>query len=295
MLLTIFTPTYNRAHTLPKLYNSLCRQTSKDFYWLIIDDGSTDSSNKIVEDFMQEGIINIKYVFKENGGKHTAHNIAVEECETELFFCVDSDDELTENAVETIKKTHLDNADESFLGYIFRKKTFDGKDSTPDYPDGLKATGIEDLYHLYGFTGELAPVFKTNLIKHIFFPVFENESFLTERVLYNKYNSIAPMLLCNERIYLFEYLEDGLSSNYKKNIVNSPYGNAYDHLSESYYGKKYIYRSLHYSAFIAICHIFGLTKSLLNNDFTVKKTVRFAGYLLSFPCTFYISHFYLKK
>ena len=74
--ITIFTPTYNRAHTLVRTYNSLCQQTCKDFEWLIIDDGSTDNTYEIVQEWIEESDFKIRYIYKENGGKHTALNVA---------------------------------------------------------------------------------------------------------------------------------------------------------------------------------------------------------------------------
>ena len=103
MLLTVCTPTYNRAHTLPRLYESLVRQTSQDFEWLVVDDGSTDNTRELVDGWVAEGRIRIRYVYKENGGKPSAHNLGVRMAAGELFFCVDSDDYLTDNAVEVIR------------------------------------------------------------------------------------------------------------------------------------------------------------------------------------------------
>ena len=101
--LTIFTPTYNRAHTLPRTYESLCKQKNKDFVWLIIDDGSSDNTEELVKNWQKENSdFTIEYVKKENGGMHTAHNVAYKNIHTELNMCIDSDDCIAENAVEKI-------------------------------------------------------------------------------------------------------------------------------------------------------------------------------------------------
>ena len=101
--ITVFTPTYNRAYCLNKCYESLKRQTNKDFEWLIIDDGSTDNTKYLVEDWIKEKKdFNIRYVYKENGGMHTAYNLAYEKIDTELSMNVDSDDFLTDTAIEDI-------------------------------------------------------------------------------------------------------------------------------------------------------------------------------------------------
>ena len=101
--LTVFTPTYNRAYILQRCYESLVRQTSKDFIWLIIDDGSTDNTKSLVDQWIKEkNEFEIKYVYKENGGMHTGHNKAYELIDTELNVCIDSDDFMPDNSVELI-------------------------------------------------------------------------------------------------------------------------------------------------------------------------------------------------
>ena len=102
--LTIFTPTYNRAYCLPELYESLLVQNKEDFVWMVVDDGSTDETKKIIDKWICDGKINIIYIYQQNSGKMSAHNRAVKECNTELFMCLDSDDKLTDGAVHKIEK-----------------------------------------------------------------------------------------------------------------------------------------------------------------------------------------------
>ena len=106
-MITVFTPTYNRAYILPRLYKSLLRQTNKQFEWIIVDDGSTDNTEEKVNNWIKENKIKIKYYKQENQGKMIAHNKGVEKSEGELFVCVDSDDYLTDNAIEIITKKWL--------------------------------------------------------------------------------------------------------------------------------------------------------------------------------------------
>lgn len=100
--ITVFTPVYNRADTLPRLYESLKRQTDQSFVWIIVNDGSTDESEKLVKTWVTEHKLDIKYFYQENAGKPTAHNQGVKETETELFVCVDSDDYLKDDGIEKI-------------------------------------------------------------------------------------------------------------------------------------------------------------------------------------------------
>jgi len=114
ILFTVFTPTYNRAHTLQRVYHSLLRQTYKDFIWLIIDDGSTDKTHDLIKGWISENQITIDYRYKANGGKHTAMSMAFKTCHTKYLIGIDSDDELRPDAIETFKKVW-----ESIIHYGF--------------------------------------------------------------------------------------------------------------------------------------------------------------------------------
>ena len=103
--LTVFTPTYNRAHLLRRLYESLVTQSCQDFEWLVIDDGSTDFTRQLVESFIAEGRIPVRYIYKENGGLYTGYNVAYANIATELCVCIDSDDFMPDDAVEIIVNT----------------------------------------------------------------------------------------------------------------------------------------------------------------------------------------------
>ena len=98
--IAIFTPTYNRAHTLGRTYQSLCNQTCKDFEWLIIDDGSTDDTAQLAKSWAKGQIISIRYIYKENGGLYTGYNTAYANIDSELCVCIDSDDYMPNDAVE---------------------------------------------------------------------------------------------------------------------------------------------------------------------------------------------------
>ena len=104
-LLTIFTPSYNRSHTLSRVYKSLCHQTCMDFLWLIVDDGSTDGTAACVRRWKQSSPFQIQYLYQKNGGMHTAHNTAYAHIHTELNMCLDSDDCLVPDAVDRIRHT----------------------------------------------------------------------------------------------------------------------------------------------------------------------------------------------
>ena len=126
--LTIFTPTYNRKNTLILGYEALCRQTKKEFIWLIIDDGSTDGTSELVHGWMlADNGFEIQYVYKENGGLHTGYNKAIELIETELCVCIDSDDYMPDDAVELILDYWTKNKSDDIAGFIGRDSFIDGK------------------------------------------------------------------------------------------------------------------------------------------------------------------------
>ena len=101
--ITVFTPTYNRAYIIEELYRSLQRQTYSNFEWVVVDDGSTDNTQSIFKQWEKENnVFPIRYVYQENGGKCRAINRGLQLAEGELFFTVDSDDYLTDDALEKI-------------------------------------------------------------------------------------------------------------------------------------------------------------------------------------------------
>ncbi len=283
MLLTVFTPTYNRAYTLPNLYSSLCRQSETDFCWLVIDDGSTDDTEEIVKNWIEENIISIKYFKQENSGKHVARNRAIEECDTELLMCVDSDDKLTVDAVEIIKNKNSDYSDSKILGLYFRRVFENGENIASAYPKGIKTIGVTDLYHQYKFSGDTSPVLRTKMIKGIKSPVFEGEKFLTERIYYNMLNHIAPMVLCEEGIYVCEYLPDGLSNNMDKIIKRIPYGYTLDFLSEAVYEYRLVDRVKNAAKYYAYKRKLKLDSKKFSYFTKPPVYIRFIGILLSVP------------
>lgn len=147
---TILTPTYNRKENLKKLYASLCEQASKSFCWLVVDDGSIDGTEDLVRLWKTEADFPLRYLYKENGGKHTALNMGIGLIETELTFIVDSDDWLPENAVEIILKYHEKYRKmEGLCGYSFLRFYPDGRVNDAFYPqDEWIDTYILSLIHI---------------------------------------------------------------------------------------------------------------------------------------------------
>lgn len=228
MKLTIFTPTYNRGSYLKKLYLSLCKQNNKNFCWLIVDDGSTDNTKQIVDEFISEKKIDINYVLQPNGGKHVAHNLGVELCKTELFFCVDSDDYLTTNAVQEVLdiwNTLSVNEIEKISGIVAYRGTSDMNIIGTEFPDTLSVSPLNYLYS-NGKKGDTALIYRTEVLRKYPFPVFVGEKFLRENIAYDLIDEKYSLLILRKIIYICEYLDDGLSKNSTKYEMESPNGAA---------------------------------------------------------------------
>ena len=224
MKITVFTPTYNRSKKILRVYESLKNQSNKNFEWLIVDDGSSDDTEEVVENLIiKEKSFSIRYYNKQNGGKHTAHNIAVSESSNELFFCVDSDDYIVDNAIETIIKYSQYLTDEN-TGILALKKEIDGKVLSDKLPTGIRQCEKLKLEQIYCCKGEFTLIYKTSILKKHLFPEIKNERFVAESVLYDKLDQYGSLLLVNEVITVCEYLDDGYTSNYKKLMLNNPIG-----------------------------------------------------------------------
>ena len=148
--LTIFTPAYNRAYTLHKCYESLKKQTNKDFEWLIIDDGSTDNTRELVQSWIEENIIPIKYHYQKNQGMHGAHNTAYELIDTELNVCIDSDDYMPDDAVEKILKFWDKNKSDNIAGIAALDAYESGEVIGNTFPEDLKTSTSFDMYYNIG-------------------------------------------------------------------------------------------------------------------------------------------------
>jgi len=227
-LLTIFTPTYNRAHILGKLYESLCNQTSTNFIWLVVDDGSEDNTSSLIKQWKEEGVIDINYFKQENGGKMRAHNNGVMNASTELFFCVDSDDYLTNNAVELIEKKWNHNImhNPNICGIIAYKSIVrNGYNSIICPFPNLNECKLYELYST-GFKGDTSLVFKTEVLKQHPFPEIEGEKFITEAYVYEKIDQKYKYELLAKSLMVCEYREDGYTRNITKVHNDNPHGMA---------------------------------------------------------------------
>ncbi|MDY3338486.1 glycosyltransferase family 2 protein [Riemerella anatipestifer] len=222
-VITIFTPAYNRANLLPSLYNSLKKQSSKDFEWVIVDDGSIDNTSEVIDEFISEGILSIRYLKKVNEGKHIAINKGVEMAHGELFFIVDSDDVLPERSIDIIlHKYSLIKNDKSVAGVVGRRGYISGGviGTNIKYKDVI-STSLHFRFK-EKISGDMAEVYRLEILKEYPFPKFEGERFCPEALVWQRIDQKYKMLWFSDVIYEGEYLEGGLTSNIFRIRKESP-------------------------------------------------------------------------
>lgn len=223
-MITIFTPTYNRAYRLPDLYHSLQRQTDKSFEWLVVDDGSTDNTSELFEQWQaEENTSLIRYFKQPNGGKHRAVNRGVKEAKGELFLILDSDDSLPPNSISTILHEYKDiSKDNSICGVSGLMAHHDGSLIGSGYPlNGMVASSL-DLRYKYNVTGDLIEVFKTKVLREYPFPEIQGERFCPEALVWNRIAQKYKLKCFNEVVYYRDYLDGGLTDNIVKVRMKSP-------------------------------------------------------------------------
>lgn len=237
--LTVFTPTFNRGYCLGKCYESLKNQTNKNFFWLIIDDGSTDNTEELVKTWIKEKEIEIHYCWQENQGMHGAHNTAYDLIQTELNTCIDSDDYMPEDAVEKILNFWNEYGSDRVSGIIGLDLRSNGEVIGSLLPENIKSASLFNLYHRHGVKGDKKLVYRTELTKRYRYPIYEEERYVGLAYKYYKLDEEYDLLLLNEPLCIVEYLPDGSSVNmlrqykrnprgfafYRKELMQLPFGN----------------------------------------------------------------------
>ena len=226
--LTIFTPAYNRAHTLLRTYESLLQQDCKEFIWLIIDDGSTDNTAELVKSWQsKENGFEIRYIYKENGGMHTAHNTAYENIDTELNTCIDSDDKLAPGAVRMILDKWERVRDQGYAGIIGLDTDFDNNVIGKGFPKGMTETTVIG-YYVAGGSGDKKLVYRTDVInQYPAYPVFEGEKYVALSYKYRLIDQKYKMAVLDEVLCNVEYQPDGSSHTMWKQYLKNPRGFAF--------------------------------------------------------------------
>lgn len=286
--LTVFTPTYNRAPLLSRVYESLRNQTCKEFIWMVIDDGSTDNTRKLVKRWQKEADIEIIYIYKENGGMHTGHNTAYANIKTPFNVCIDSDDYMPPQAVEIICREVTDIKDISeFCGIIGLDALESGEIIGTPIPDHLHKVKLNELYLLHGVKGDKKLVYKTQLMQSVPpYPEFPGEKFVPldyKCLLLDQKFYLKPV---NSVLAIVEYQDDGSSRNILKQYRRHPRGFAFSRISRINYAvtkKELLKNAIHL-----------VSSSLFVNDLSLWfKSRRTPWVLLAVPAGI-VLNFYIR-
>lgn len=224
--ITIITPTYNREKTLERCYKSLCNQTVKDFLWLVIDDGSEDNTEKLISRLKNENEIEIKYIKKENGGKASALNLALDIIDTQYCACLDSDEYFSQDAIEIALKNlkEIEN-NENICGILALRSNENGKVlGGKQIPEKVEYIKFVDINSKYNINSEVICFYKTNIIKNYRFPVFDGEKFVSPAYIQYEITQNYKFKVFREPIIFCKYLEDGLTKNKRNVIKKNPKG-----------------------------------------------------------------------
>lgn len=228
-VLTVFTPAYNRARTLIRTYESLKKQTCKEFIWLIVDDGSADNTKELAEKWMsEENNFQIQYIYKENGGMHTAHNTAYRNIHTELNTCIDSDDAMSPEAVEKILKKWKEVKDKGYAGIIaLDADMLTGEILGKGFPADMQETTVAG-YYAAGGKGDKKLIYRTDIInQYPEYPVFEGEKYISLSYKYRLIDQDYKMAVLDDIVCLVEYQPDGSSNTMIHQYYKNPKGFAY--------------------------------------------------------------------
>lgn len=250
-MITVFTPSYNRENELNDLYNSLLKQKKVNFEWLIVDDGSSDNTKKMINKLKKEKKININYIYKKNGGKQSAYNKGLDEAKGEIFLCIDSDDILMDDVLKNIEDDFKKiNEDDQICGIAYAQSYISKKNKVIGtfFPENNLVDTYFNIYHKHKVTGDKLIVLKTKVAKEYYFPLIKGEKFVPEALVFNRI-SLKYKLKCSNKIMACkEYLENGYSNNYFNLVKRNPKGNML-YFKELYQHEKNLYNIYGYILF----------------------------------------------
>lgn len=230
MMLTVFTPVYNRAELLERAYRSLCEQTDMDFEWLVVDDGSTDSTPEALAELQRRHRADfpVRVVRTPNGGKHRAVNRGAAEAAGRWFCILDSDDFLTPDAVATLRRRIAEiEADAGVAGVVALRIHPDGKTVGTPVDFDRRLMHHRDYRVTLGIDGDRFEVVRTGLMRRYRFPEFPGEKFLREGPVWQKMGTDYRMLYTSDPIYVCDYQADGLTAKVARLHEQNPMGAAW--------------------------------------------------------------------
>lgn len=275
-MISIITPTYNREKELKRVYDSLIKQTSNDFEWLVVDDGSTDNTKDLIAKYKKEKKIDIRYVYKVNGGKPSAYNQGVEEAKGELLICLDSDDIITSDAIKTINEDYKKIRNkENIAGIVYNCSYInDNKIIGTSLPNNIIDT-YYNIYEKHQVKGDKAQVIKTKVAREFPFPIIENEKFVPEALINNRISKQYNFLYKNKTIKAVEYLSNGYTANYFNLVKRNPKSNAL------YFKELYSFNKSFYNVYGYI--LFSIYSRKKFNEILKKHPAKFKIMVCYFP------------
>ena len=224
--LTVFTSTYNRANTILRTYESLCRQSDKDFEWLVVDDGSSDNTEELVNKWIKENKqFSIRYIKKRNEGFHTGYNTAIENMDSVLAVCIDSDDYMPDDAVEKIHNCWLKFGNDELGGIIGLDYDTNGKVIGGMIPDNLKHVSL--IKHAQGKydieKGDKKIIVRVDLYKQVApMTVFKEEKYFNPHYMHLEISRTYDFIALNECVCIVDYQPNGMGTNMFRQYKNSP-------------------------------------------------------------------------
>ena len=244
--ISVLTPSYNRADKLKVLYQSLCKQTYTNFEWILIADGSTDDTDAVVRGFIEEKKILIKYKWKQNGGKPSAHNEGVLLADSELIIICDDDDYFVDGALNTVNEYWVKYKNDRTGGMIAYRGNQNTTVKNKLFPPDKIYAHFDDIF-INNKYFDTVQIYKTEILKKNLFPVTKNEKFVPEVYIWRKIDRKYCIIVVPEILEITEYLEDGMTKSGKYNLFNNPIGYSYyfNQKVELTHGlKKYVYHGV---------------------------------------------------
>ena len=268
VLITVMTPTYNREYKLPVLYKTLCEQHYDKYEWIVVDDGSTDGTDSLLSEWISINLFPIIYIQKDNGGKHSAINEALNYARGKLFFIIDSDDYILPNVLQWIEMHYKTIEKDSFAGLSGMRATKDGKiiggKIAEEYIDAKNTERSK-----YNLLGDKAEVYFTKILRDNPFPIIPNENFMMETVIWNKLSYLGYKIRWyNKPFIVTEYLSDGLTQHAEEINIKNPEG----YMLSLRCDLQYINPSWFYRIYYYYNRYFKFAKLVTNKPFS--KTVK---------------------
>lgn len=285
--LGIITTTFNRAYCINRVYESLLKQKNRDFMWMIIDDGSTDNTKDIIQKYIDENKIEIKYIYHENCGMTQSRNKAYDNIDTEINTMIDSDDWLADDAVDKIIKFWNINKNDKVSGIIALNEKINGDKSGQKLPENISECTLTDLHEKYKCSGDKKIILRTDLSREHPYPKFEGEKNFPASYKFRLLDLKYKMLLMDEVVCIVDFNENGATFQRVEQYQKSPRGYAF------YRNEMMRISNNNMFIFKQALHYISSSKFANNNDY-IKEASKKIHVILVLPFGL-LFNFYIKN